>query len=99
LPVDTFMAFKEMRRGQRAPLTEKAEQLAIVQLDRLRADGFDPRLVIEQSILRGWKSFYKLKGDAHDTRTGGPAKTKFQLAVEATERARAAREQVGPDPA
>jgi uncharacterized protein YdaU (DUF1376 family) len=40
------------------------------------------------------------KGNAHEYRSdrSGTSKTKFQLAVEATERARAAREQGGPDP-
>lgn len=97
LPIDTFEAFREMRKGLRAPLTAKAEQLAIAQLDKLRAEGHDPKLVIEQSILRGWKAFYQLKGDDHDA-TRSPAKTKFQRAVEATELARAERERGGSIP-
>lgn len=67
LPTDAFFAFKEMRSGMRARLTPKAEQLAISQLDKLRHEGHDPKPVIEQSILRGWKSFYPLKGDQHET--------------------------------
>ena len=69
LPTEEWQAFKDMRRRMKSTLTPKAEQLAIGQLEKLQAEGEDPKAVIEQSILRGWKSFYKLKG-TEDANTG-----------------------------
>lgn len=54
--------FKEMRKKQKAPLTQRAEELAISQLDKLRADGHDPQAVIQQSIMRGWKGLFAIGG-------------------------------------
>lgn len=63
VPTEEWDEFRQMRTRMRAPMTPKAEQLAIKQLDRLRQAGADAKAVVEQSILRGWKSFYPLKDE------------------------------------
>ena len=75
LPVELFLAFKEMRKGKRKHLTEKAEQLAIEKLDNLRKEGHSPKAVLEQSILHSWDGLFPikptiLKGPAHGSHTG-----------------------------
>ena len=72
LPMEEWKAFKDLRRRMKSPLTPKAEQLAVAQLAKLKSEGEDPKAVIEQSILRGWKSFYQLKGTENEN-TGGNA--------------------------
>lgn len=96
LPVSEWGAFKEMRKGLRSPMTEKAEQLAIGQLDKLRHEGHDPKLVIEQSILRNWKSFYQLKGDDNAKRSfkseGQRLAAKYRADAEHEEQSAASRD-------
>lgn len=63
LPLPEWDAFKQARKKMRAPLTDKAEQIAISQLETLKAQGNDPKAVLEQSIMRGWKGLFPLKND------------------------------------
>lgn len=67
LPQDEWVAFKEMRKKIKSPMTSKAESLAINALDQLRREGCDPKQVINQSVLRGWKTFYKPKANSDET--------------------------------
>lgn len=64
LPQDLWDEFIAHRKAMRSPLTAHAQKLAIKKLDELRRDGHDPRAVIEQTILNGWKSFYPLRTNA-----------------------------------
>lgn len=52
--------FKQMRIRLRKPMTRKAETLAMEKLADLKAEGQDPKLVIEQSILNSWQSLYPI---------------------------------------
>jgi len=63
LPSNAWDEFKRARVGLKAPMTEEAERLAVRELERLRSQGYDPKAVLEQSIMRGWKGLFKLKGD------------------------------------
>lgn len=67
---DAFADFVKARKEARAPMTERAITLAINELTKLAtlpfAEGINTELaldIINQSILRGWKSFYPLKND------------------------------------
>ena len=68
LPQDLWDGFIAHRRAMRSPLTAHAQRLAIRKLDELRRDGHDPRAVIEQTILNGWKGFYPLRTNRSDER-------------------------------
>lgn len=75
LPVDLFLAFEEMRKGKRKPLTKLAKQLAIDELDNLRQRGHDPKAVLKQSILHSWDGLFpikanNMKGPTHGSHTG-----------------------------
>ena len=59
---ETWEAFKEMRKSKKKPMTDYATKLIINILDRLRKDGEDPNLVLEQSIINSWTSVFSLKG-------------------------------------
>lgn len=53
----------ETRRLLKAPLTSRGAELLVGKLERLIAEGNDPKAVIEQSIERGWKGFFPIDGD------------------------------------
>jgi hypothetical protein len=42
LSLDVWQAFKDMRKAQRSPMTPRAEQLILAELDRFRQKGHDP---------------------------------------------------------
>jgi len=63
----TWADFLEMRKKMKASPTLKAMALLIGVLDKLRADGNDPKAVLERSIERGWKGVFELpaKGNSN----------------------------------
>lgn len=61
VPADAWAAWLEVRRKLRAPNTARALELAIRDLDQLRALGQSPREVLEQSTARGWRGLFPIK--------------------------------------
>lgn len=61
VPAAAWSDYVEMRKRIRKAMTPKAMALAVAELDKLRAQGFDPVLVINQSILNGWQGLFPLK--------------------------------------
>lgn len=64
VPLDPWKAWLEVRRKKRAPNTDEALRLSVLDLDRFRAAGHDPRAVLEQSVKRGWQGLFEIKTDA-----------------------------------
>lgn len=51
-----------MRSKMKKPLTVRALQLALKELDKLSGgDEMTKVAIVDQSLTNGWKSFYKLK--------------------------------------
>ena len=70
---DTWEAFLEMRRKKRAVPTERAKQLLVKELEKLRGEGHDPNEVLNQSIMRNYTGVFPLKGGqdgAHQGHSG-----------------------------
>lgn len=63
---DAFVAF----RRKKAPLTDRAAELAIAELAKLRDQGHDPARVIDQSILNGWRGLFAPKGESYAAHRG-----------------------------
>lgn len=61
VPVDAWIGWLEMRDQQRKSPTDRAQQLALRELGRLKDQGHDPRKVIDQSTLKNWTDFYAIK--------------------------------------
>lgn len=66
LPVDAWNAWLEVRPKVKAPNTPRALQLALQELDRLRASGNDPKAVLERSTMRGWRGLFPLNKETPD---------------------------------
>jgi hypothetical protein len=71
VPADAWRDFEEMRKKKRNELTDRARQLAVAELQRLRDGGSDPRAVIERSVLKGWLSFFAINGTPSVDYTAG----------------------------
>lgn len=62
LPSELWLDWVEYRKGIKAALTKKAAELSIRTLSELRAQGHDPKAVIEQSIFSGkWTGLFEIK--------------------------------------
>lgn len=57
LPADAWQAWIDHRKQVGRKFTEEAQRLAIKRLDALRAEGHDPRKLIDLAIESGWSSF------------------------------------------
>jgi len=64
VPEDAWKAWLEVRPKVKAPNTPKALGLALRELERLRDDGNDPRAVLEQAALKGWRGLFPAKAQA-----------------------------------
>jgi len=53
--------FVNHRKAIKAPLTKRAEDLAIGELSKLTQKGYSQKELIEKTILNGWKTFYEPK--------------------------------------
>jgi hypothetical protein len=58
VPSESWQAFVEMRGKIRAPLTNRAKNLAIAELEKLKNDGHKPQSVLEQSVMRSWRGLF-----------------------------------------
>jgi len=58
---DTWESYLEMRKKIKKPATEKAKTLIARELSKLKTSGFDPDLVLEQSIMNCWQGVFPLK--------------------------------------
>lgn len=59
---DTWEAFLEMRKKKRAVPTEKAKELLVKELEKLRGEGQNPNEILNQSIMRNYTGVFPLKG-------------------------------------
>lgn len=60
---NAFIDFVDCRKKTKAPMTDRAIELAIKELNKLSTDKTEQIAIINQSILNGWKSFYPLKNN------------------------------------
>lgn len=61
IPVDAWTGFVEMRTKIRAPMTNRAMDLKVKELDRLRKQGHDIGAVLDKSTSNNWKDVYAPK--------------------------------------
>lgn len=74
----TFQDFKDMRTKIRKPMTDRAVELLIADLSKLRDKGHDPKLVLEQSIKKSWQGVFELRPEYGSVNTGcAPIKGKY----------------------
>lgn len=62
---EIWNGYVEMRTRIRKPMTDRAKELAVKELSKLKAKGHDPGDVLNQSILNSWQGLFELKGNAN----------------------------------
>ncbi|WP_137923929.1 helix-turn-helix domain-containing protein [Cupriavidus sp. 2SB] len=72
LPQGSWDDWLAHRKAMKAPFTQRAAELSISVLDRLRGEGHDPVAVINESVLRGWTGLFPLR---QATTGGAPAQS------------------------
>lgn len=60
---ESWAGFVDMRKAIKKPLTDRAMQLAIGKLGKLRQQGQDPNACLDQSVMNGWQDVYAIKPD------------------------------------
>lgn len=60
----TILAFKDMRKTIKKPLTDHALKLLLNKLDKLEDSDSGKIAVLEQSIMNSWQGVFELKGQA-----------------------------------
>lgn len=69
VPPDVWADFRKHRNKIRAPMTERAEGGILKKLEAIQAEhGHDPVAVLDQSIRKGWRDVFPLKGDEDGAR-------------------------------
>jgi uncharacterized protein YdaU (DUF1376 family) len=58
LPKESWDAWLEVRKKNRAPNTQRALDLALRELERLKGQGHDPAAVLENATMRGWRGLF-----------------------------------------
>jgi hypothetical protein len=58
-----WAGYLEIRKAKRAASTVHALNLTIATLAKLREQGNDPKMVLEQSIQRGWQGVFAISED------------------------------------
>lgn len=72
LPEEAWTHWLDHRKALKAPFTQRAAELSIQVLARLRDEGHDPVAVIDESVLRGWTGLFPLRQAASQSPgTGG----------------------------
>lgn len=86
IPVDEWTGFLEVRKRLRAPNTDRALNGIIRELENLRARGFSPGKVLDQSTTRGWRGVFEIK-ETNGKSNGRPSNSEvFASLVEEFER-------------
>lgn len=61
-----FADYVEMRKQIKSPMTERAVQLAMSNLDKLSGGDNEKAIrILEQSVMNSWKGLFELKEDKH----------------------------------
>lgn len=63
VPVDAWIGYLDMRAKIRKPMTEYAVRLAIDKLWKFKEQGYDPKSILEQSILNSWQGLFPVRDE------------------------------------
>jgi hypothetical protein len=80
IPRDDWQEFLKFRQRVRKPMTERAKHLAVIDLEKLRNEGYSPSAVINQSILNGWSGLFRIR-DANEGGNKSPGNKKTTSAM------------------
>jgi hypothetical protein len=68
IPRKPWDDFEAMRKKNRKPMTDRARELAVIQLEKLRREGNPPGEVLNQSVLCGYQGLFAVKANGNGSR-------------------------------
>jgi hypothetical protein len=68
IPRKAWDDFEAMRKKNRKPMTDRARELAVSQLEKLRREGNPPGEVLNQSVLCGYQGLFAVKANGNGSR-------------------------------
>lgn len=86
LPADAWAGYVEMRKRARKPMTDRAAELRIADLDKFRAAGHDVAAILDQSTANNWTDLYEPKEKRGSAAGGAPQLGKHGQAAAANAR-------------
>lgn len=63
VPATEWAAYEDMRKSIKRPMTDRAKELAVIELAKLSDDGHRPGDVLNQSVLNSWQGLFPVKAD------------------------------------
>lgn len=66
-----LMTWIDCRRQMKAPLTDRALEMALAKLSKMAASDEDRAAIVEQSVINGWRGLFPLKGGTRKVDAGG----------------------------
>lgn len=60
VPAEAWQGYLDMRKKIRKPMTDRAVQLAIGTLEKLRDQGQDVGAVLDQSTMNSWQGLFPI---------------------------------------
>lgn len=79
--LEALRGFVEMRKEKGGVLTERALQLSLSKLDKLSTSNEEKIAIVNESVMREWKTFYPLK--KQEVRQHGTGRNDSRAALEA----------------
>jgi len=58
IPLGLWEDFVKNRKVAKKPLSEHAKDLAVSKLEKFKNEGYDVTALLEETVLRGWQSFF-----------------------------------------
>ena len=98
IPRELWETHMDVRKSKAAVNTARAKKLLVNQLERLRAKGHDPTVIIENSIRNSWKDYFEPKENTNAQTAANHRKSNWQIGIEGIARARARRMSGEPSP-
>lgn len=79
--------YSDMRQKIRKPMTDRAKKLAVATLEKLKAEGHDPKAVLQQSVFNSWQGLFAPKGNSNENPSRQPSYSeRLKAAGDAAER-------------
>lgn len=86
IPADAWAGYVEMRKKVKKPMTDRAAELRIADLDKFRVAGFDIAAILDQSTANNWTDLYEPKEKRGAGSGGAPQLGKHGQAAAANAR-------------
>lgn len=74
VPIESWNGYLEMRKKIKRPMTDRAQQLAINTLDKLRQQGQDAGAVLDQSVMNSWQGLFAVAERRAEARANQPSR-------------------------